>query len=343
MKLNIQKLVRVITPIITVLAVVLCSVCPVSAAYVDYIDYVVDVFTHDGVEMCTVKIPAADLGPGVWYAFWGNGSSYSQQGHTLSYTFSPDTTYRIAYRPTQSGNLLLAYDIPDGTHMSIQAKYDIVFGDEAVGYSTPQMQWYVDYMNASGSRLKLAYSEWVDGGFENSSYNIFTIEKPEGTYSFGFGCDYRNFASLEGNCELTITVEYINLTMTISSLYLQFIQNGRNNQILDAVEKALAEQGKTLKDILNGSADMNGSADQFQDDMKDAIEDIENAGDAMQAVTTPSINVEQILPDDVLEGQEFLAYTGAIKKFWDSPVLTSMFAILGGLMFVSFVLFGKRG
>lgn len=342
MKVNIQKLARVVVPILTVFTLVLCAVIPASAASVDYIDYVVDVFETDGVEMCRVEIPASAFGSGVWYVQnRGNGQMLKTfSGHSFTYNFASGINYNLLYRPMQGGNRILTYDIPDGTVFSVNAYVKTASSD---GYSGGNFTWYLQYYNSNSSVISSLSSSGSNGLDNSSAYGIFTLEKPDHTESIALYADFYNFSVLAGGYDWEIGVKSIVMTMTISSLYLQFIQNGRNNQIFNAVEKALAEQGKTLEDLLNGTADMNGSADHIKDNMDSSIKDIEDAGDAMDSFTPPTINVEQVLPDEVLDGQEFLAYTGAIKKFWDSPVLTSMFIFLGGLMFAGFAVFGKRG
>lgn len=327
---------RILPVFLTVSFLVCCLVVPASASSVDYIDYVVDVFETDGVDMCRVEIPVSAFGSGVWYVQNRDNGQFLEtfSGHSFIYNFSSGINYNLLYRPMQGGNRILTYDIPDGTVFSVNAYVKTASSD---GYSGGNFTWYLLYYDSSANIISSLTSSGTNGLDNSSAYGIFTLLKPDYTDSIGLHCDFHNFSVLAGGYDWEIGVKSIVMTMTISSLYLQFIQNGRNNQIIDAVEKALADQGKTLDSVLDAQQQTN---EQLGDIMNDKVDPEAPAGsdkvddynkaesdliDSVHGGSTEFDDVSLNAWDRIFTySQSFMAFGLIFKLFTDIPIIESL-------------------
>lgn len=366
MKVNIQKLARAIFPIVTCCVVLACCFVPASAYEVwNVFDHIDNITMNGDIANVTFILPEDNIK----WAFNDNGKFTYLSGQNVHFTATAGQAFNVYFNPfgpihSQTpnvgayfrNNVISTADLPTDATFNHTVKIGISNGTPI---SYRQIRTSVFYSSSDNQYLSLqTFMNDVEWDSEVFNLWIRSTEVPIDV-SAGSGFHTQTFISglsLPYSGSTNFAYEF-SISFNVSKAYLDYVNSGRYSAALEAIEDQLVANGQTLsgimeqqkqtnqslESILNGTKDQQNSADKFQDDMDDSIKDIEDAGDSMQAVTTPSIDFEQVLPDDVLEGQEFLAYTAAIKKFWESPVLTSMFVILGGLMFVSFVIFGKKG
>lgn len=346
-----QKLARVIFPIITCCVVLVCGIIPASAYEVwniyDHIDNVS--FVGDYAHI-TFSLPQDN----VQWAFYENGSFTYLSGQNVKYDVTAGQAFNLYFNPFGiihsatpndgayfSDNFISTDDLPEDATFNHILKIGVSNGSSITYNTVNTIAYYVSSANQFLSKVAFPNSvEW-----DPEVYNLW-IRSSDVPIDTTVGSGFHTQTVIESlklpySGSTNFAYEF-SISFNISKAYFDYVNSGKHSQILEAIEDKLDSQGQTLDSILNGSQDQQDSADRFEDDMNESIKDIEDAGDAIDSVTVPTIIVENILPDDVLQGQEFLAYTGAIKQFWESPVLTSMFVILGGLMFVSFAIFGKK-
>ncbi len=328
---------RILPVFFTVFLFILCSAVSVSAEGVDYTDYIVNVFEQDGVNMVQVSIPASELGPGAWYVRpYPYDSASRFEGHSFTYHFLEDTTYRLSYYPFQGNYGLIADDIPSGTHMSIS-----VYGTEVGldGYSTPKYRWIMIYRDADENNLSDVWTDPDEFGFVNSeNWKIFTVEKPVNTAYLYFYIDFIDFEILPdfASADSTIGIKSLDMVMTLDSLYLQQIQSGKTNKILCAVESHLAEQGKILADMVNGKVDPEKPAG------SDKVDDYNKAEseliDSVQGGSTEFDDVSLNAWDRIFTySQSFMAFGLIFKLFTDIPIIESLLYVsltLGAFAFM---------
>lgn len=98
-----------------------------------------------------------------------------------------------------------------------------------------------------------------------------------------------------------------------------------------------------IVDALNGSSDQSGAADQFQSEVDQAVGELDQMGSELNAVDKPDVNVSELVPTQILQGTHFLTYVNALNNFWDSPEIALILVTLGGMILISYLLFGEKG
>lgn len=354
MKVNIQKFknfTKRFIPVLTALVVLVCCVSfSASAEALDYRDYEKYVTVDGDKDLVTVSFPQEWFSgvftnsSGAGLAWWSGWEFYYEPDSSVTpgcWAYiapfgGPTASTSFSY----SGLYLSLDNIPSDAlwHISLAAAahhgvidwitiFSCQFRSFSVLDSYATVYEYLDVSPIYDDAYPYRWS--VDGCFPAGADGWF----PQIILRLD---DVRNYP-------IYIEVTSFTVTLSISSLYRLQEQTGETNDLLDEVNRQLEEQGKTMNDILNGTPEQNEQADQFRDEMDSAIGDLNNAGDVMADVPKPEVDVDDLVPTDILTGSDFLAYTASIKEFWSSDILSSVTTVLGGLLLLSYVLFGEKG
>ncbi len=293
-----------------------CMVFPSSAESFDYNDLITDVTADGDNDLVSFQYP---VDKSTWYASFSDGSGGTLfQGGTCEIWLSSSAKYRFECRPfggqMDDFNTLRCDNIPDGTLLegSYTAHYDGgTFSADQVGI----IQWY----SSSGSIINNQIFSLSNFPTITSpgSFSV-VLDKPAGASSFAVLLCAENFVpSYQGTVYLELNS--CRFSMSISSLYRQQQLTGKTNELLDEVSKQLAEQGKTMDDILNQQEQTNDKLDQLPGQIGDEMQGVIES-EKEESKSDGNKFVDQILdalPDpstDVLEALKSLtdatAYTG---------------------------------
>lgn len=237
----------------------------------------------------------------------GSGSMFSF-GPLLSYEIPANDSASIRFYPfgypfaDYAENSLSLLDIPNGTSIDFLFDFNIHPAFTSVGFSG--VIYYYDsagtYLSQDGYTLTLS-----TGGQFIYSY---VINKPANAdrLTFSFTTSVSTV-----NAPATISYELVstNLSMTLDSLLVQQQQTGRTNAILQKVEQQLADQGKTLDDVLKEQQDTN--------DKLDHIIDGEISGESPEGsdIVDDYISAEDDLLDSVQGGSD--SFNEITLSAWD--------------------------
>lgn len=348
MKVNIQKLknfTKRFIPVLTALVVLACMVCPAFASGIDYNDLNPSIRVDGENDIVTFRFDPSQFVSSVY------GGEYDGLTFPGSFSFAAkEDTYYDIYTVLMP-SYLDTYNIPSDTLLSFSFRIEC---DSTYGaYGTPSVYLIRHYYRDDSM---------VDSNYDDLGKGVINYQ-----YSGSISIDsnlYDGFSLEAGVIRLYALADYdftfifddVVFTMSVNSAYRAAMMS-YDSRVIQEIEKQLAEQGKTmvqfleeqeqtnekLDGIINGTPEQNEQADQFRDEMDSAIGDLNNAGDVMSDVPKPEIDVDDLVPTDILAGSDFLTYTATIGEFWNSDILSSFTAVLGGLLLLSYVLFGEKG
>lgn len=155
--------------------------------------------------------------------------------------------------------------------------------------------------------------------------------------------DFRGMHAIGEQSYYQVRFYFVNLRFLVSvdSLYLQFQQGQKTNELLSAVESKLKENGQKLDDILSGDSLDHSKIDDVDTDIGNIDRDISSSIDQIEDsfnFESPTIpNVMGMIDMDVAGN-----VNAVLMPLWDSPLFLSLLLISLGLMLVGYVLFGKR-
>lgn len=322
LKINIQKIAKRLFPIVTAFCVILlCVAFPASA--VEWKDLVYSTSVENGNVTYSL-----DLLPGGRYLLyevypykvidWVQGSNY---------VFDSGGRYGISY-------ISVSFEIDQLFFTSGISSYNIDFDfdgisdDNAVAISSSTLE--VNYYDSSLVRLGQQFQNASLDPSEGFSAS-FTPNVPSGTRYVTFVCNII-FDAVDAFAS-SFDIDYFGYDFTVP------VSSVENLEILNKLE----EQGQKLDDIINGTPEQNEQADRFQEDVNGAVGDLGAAGDALNQVPKPDVSVDDLVPNDILAGTAYLTYTGAIQEFWSSEILSTITVLLGGMVLISYLLFGEKG
>lgn len=266
MKIMNNWLVRGVSALVLAVAFVVPLVVPARAEAIDYEDYVADtIYIDDENSVAVVEFP---VGSTAW--FWKHAGDSHWQGHTIgsSYTYIGEPTndlvvkiFPLGHNVTDDTDELSLDNIPNGSVLTFNFKY----ADEQDLYCeyTTGINYYV-----AGEVNPIGVQSWSSGVPEIYSGDLLTwsvtIEKGDieftgirpwlELYCYGNGDEWAQFDLLSFTLEIPI-----------SSLYADYLQTGKTNKLLEAVEDRLEEQGKTMEEVLDQQQQTNDKLDEIID------------------------------------------------------------------------------
>lgn len=336
MNVNIQKIAKRIFPILCTLCVLISCICsPVlgytRASSIDVVNPYKEIkVLNSTADSFTVSFSAwpSDFAGVRWNFYSTSWTQLDSIGHsgTSNYVFSDQSKYIFKYYPTGYDAYWDLSLIPDGTVISLYG--DLSF---ATGCQTPNPGVSVSYYDSSFKKLGSTFYTY----FGNDSFNLnyiagdFTIAKPTGAVYARFDIVYKNWAPLTASTTVTVYGGECKFTMTVPKSVLDQAGNELSNDILASINDSLKD-------------DYGGVGNQALGEMGQAVGGLDSAGQALDNVNKPNIDIDVIVPSDITS-DVYLKYSALISIFWSSPVLISMVGILVSLILISYVFHGKKG
>ena len=342
MKINIQKLNKRFFPLLVVALLLVGSCLPirVNAAYdptkpIDYteLDYSVKYGTE--YNQVSVSIPSEYYYHNVYV---GDNSIEQIGGDTFVFTLSPGQTvglyeYPAGYRGLSLDNIPVGSKLVFDFYLSISAPVDPSW--------TPRFYQRYHYADLRGNWLGNSIRTEISGSLSQSYTIEYTVESVENAYAFVPSIAINNWGTYSmSDLIATVNLTDVRLVMDISADYWSKWQAGQNGKMLEEIKDTIED---STDKIVNGTPEQNQAAQDFSESMDSAIGDLENAGDSLNQVDTPDVDVDTLIPNDVLLGESYLNYVTAIQTFWDCEILAKILTFLGVLILISVVFFGLRG
>lgn len=156
------------------------------------------------------------------------------------------------------------------------------------------------------------------------------------TFNYGFKTEYFDFD------HTNIPVKLIPLEVKVKPPYNNYLPVIEQYDVV-SIEEPIYIALKVQREVTPDEYLDLPSADGVIGDMSGSAGSLEQVGDVMANVPKPNFAVSDLVPTDVLAGPDFMSYITPIKEFWNSGVLSTLTTILGGLLLLSYVLFGEKG
>lgn len=331
-KVNLNKIRTVslrILPVITAAVVLISSLSfPTSAAVLDYRDYIVDIVVEGDKDLVTLYIPSS-------MAYWhilDHAGNISQAWTGNVAVWHTGEVHNVQFFPFGKDNVFTLDDFPDGTEVTfgifISSQTQVLYSATDLYMVYPfSSEFGIIDTDGSGTNILFDYTFVIDRSFADGNFYV--------------RADIDSVHSLSGG-----HVEYsagpTTVTFSISSAYRDYIENGKNQELMDEIKDQLAEQNKTLEEILSGSKEDQDAADDFKDKTDSVLGDLGAAGDALESLDKPDVDVQGLVPSQLLSGS-YLNYIAVLATSWNESTLTSMVTIMVGFLLISLLLHGKKG
>ena len=237
----------------------ICSfVLPASAAVLDYNDYITNIQVDGDNDLVSVSFPI----DGALFQLEDATTStrYDYQGTSLTHYFVTTHRYRLFLYPIYPHSIDYS-NIPNDTQTTIHLTTSANGMYVDVGRLNARC-WFNMYGDHYSDGILFSAPEFFD------LYYSFNFTKPSGATSGNFYYDFDPLyvSNVNGDSqEFTITLKSFEMTFSISSLYRLQQQSGKTNVILKEVEKQLADQGKTLDEILQHQQQTNDQLGDLND------------------------------------------------------------------------------
>lgn len=305
-------------------ALLLCSFAlPASAAELDYNDYITNIQVDGDNDIVTVKLPMDSQIS--LYSLNPFTLQYQADSYRLDFEATAGVSYLLSVFPFRN-DLLFLDNIPNGSLFTLTYDFSPIFGV----VTKPVHVNSVNYFYASdGSYLDVKQISSDEFGLLSQSFQ-FSYDKPSGA-SYGRFEFVWDGITFEESGPKSFLFRELTVVMSISSLYRLQQETGKTNEILAEVEKHLAEQGKTLDEVLQQQQQTNDKLD----DMQGSIETLPGQiGDEMQGIIDNEKEqskgegnkfVDQILDALPDPSQDVLA---ALKGLTDATAYTGTDAVL---------------
>ena len=311
MKINLSKLCLRLSSVFAVLAIFSTLLVPARAAY-DYNDYITNIEVDGDMDIVTITAPANSYK--IELVCIENGLFQTFYDDTFTWSLESSLNYSIYFTGFYGTGLLDVTNIPDGTLVT----YNISCSSEGgLAYNTPNWYTTIYYRDNTSYLGADAVNHGKEAILDNLTFEM-TMNKLDGATMASFDVSCRNFQPFYSG-DFTFTINSLKLTLSISSLYRLQEQTGKTNAILKEVELQLAEQGKTLDDILNQQEQTNDKLDKLPSQIGDEMQGVID-NEKAESESEGNKFVDQILdalPDpsaDVLVAMKSLtdsmAYTG---------------------------------
>lgn len=133
--------------------------------------------------------------------------------------------------------------------------------------------------------------------------------------------------------------------LQVNDFFLTFPLDGL--AVIIEQNQQLINSNQAIKDALDqiqtGSSDQQAAAGQFNSEVDQVVGELNQIGDQLNEVPRETFSVSDLVPTDILQGTHFLTYVDALNNFWDSPEIALIVVTLGGMILISYLLFGEKG
>ena len=322
-----------ILPLVVVFALLIpLLVFPASAVY-DYNDFITDIEVDGDKDIVTITVPADSFK--IQFVSSEIGLNEIFYSNTFSWSLEALRTYSLYAYGFSKGGYLDVTNIPDGSLVTFDVSISSV--QPAGGYGTPSWSTQIYYYDNGKSYLgQNNVSHGKEAIRDNLTFEM-TMNKVTGSSQATFNLIMRELQPFY-SCDFTFTIESLNLTLSISSLYRLQEQTGKTNEILSAVEKKLEQNGQKLDDVIDKIEQNGDKLDDTNDKLDDANDKLDKLpgeiGDEIQGVIDNEKNeaedagnkfVDQILDALPDPSTEVLA---ALKGLTDATSYTGTDAVL---------------
>lgn len=336
---------------IGVTVALICSllVLPVYAD-VDYNDYITNIVVDGSNDLVTSTIPADDV---YWSVFRSGVNYYSGDGSAFV-TREPLPSMDLAdiYSNWFYIDPLILSNIPNATSISGCFNLKLHFSPASNADSDFERTIVIHYLSSSGAHISYDVIETeritvpTSGvlGYQFDFPFSYVLDKPDGAAFAYFETRFYFYSGHSGSVTISGSVSDLTLKMSISSLYRLQQQTGKTNQLLEQVEDLLADQGKTLDDILGSlNQDSGGASGQLKDDVAQQGDKLDQMAGVMDSVDRPDPGDINISMDQYISQDDFHVFSPFMQLLWDTPIFMKMLMMLLMVAAVSYVLFGKKG
>ena len=270
---------RILIISLCVSALLTALVLPASAAELDYNDYITNIQVDGDNDIVTVKFP---LDPEI--SLYSNNPfvlQYQTDTARLEFDVTAGVSYSLGLYAFRDDFLILD-NIPDGSLFTLTYEFTPVVGSVTKPVSIMSRNYFY---GPNGSYLgeHRIYSD--EFGLQDQTFQ-FSYNKLSGA-SYGKFEFYWDGITFEESGSKSFTFRDFTIVMSISSLYRLQQETGKTNEILSAVEKQLAEQGKTLDEVLGAQQETNEKLEDIisggsgAEDLMASGDKIENAGSGL--------------------------------------------------------------
>ena len=236
-----------------------CITFSASAAAVSYHDFDPEIVVDGDNNLIIIDIPVD------YYRLGLRDGNLNTLGSwrgvdSFSYYTTSGQEYSILFTIFQNGAPFSLTDIPDGTLFYVDfsvSTYTTLF--ERDGAFQSEYWWY----DASGATVSWEYHNETPKVYNGLNGFEFAVSKKDGVSSFSFGGTYYSAPCIASG-ELRFSLESVRMQFSISSFYLLQQSNQQTHAMLDEVNRQLADQGKTMQDILNQQSQTNNKLDSIQ-------------------------------------------------------------------------------
>lgn len=355
MKINFQKLMRVLPSFITVSLIVVFCVSPAFAAgervsVWDYAEVQVDGFSKKVTitfpdELCEISVikngSVVEQERGNMSEFDLTPYDFGDYSHVafspLGYYFAPynDTVYDGFYldlSPIPSGSIL-AFSVfvhIDGIDATKSYAYYCNYGygayDVQTGKITDKVIESVAVQQIDSATFSASYEVELNHGYSNFvpqiTFGIVGLPTVTGRWLFN--------------------LDEFKIETTIDALKTLEENSEKTNELLEEIREQNNITLQNWQDFLDGKKEWQDIVDESSDQIHDSIGDMNDIGDALATVPKPEIDIDTLVPDE-LAGQEYLNYTEVLTRIWENPIISTTVYIMGLMLIVSYLLFGERG
>lgn len=361
MKINIQKLIYRIVPVISVSVILVASLATPAFAteytVLDYNDYISNVVVDGTNDLVTVTFPSSLCGVQVNDVYGDRHFPDNNYGamYLRRYTWGTCGYYMPGSGITRT--YLDASNIPDGSVFTLSSELHLF--NEVNGPVTVSGDIYavIQYMTKDFTTISGTQAAYVDtfrlleeSKWHDNQFNI-TLQKPD---NCAYIVVYVRFKAIQNDLDDLVEVGFnfyeTKLQMSISSLYRLQEQTGKTNELLGKIDDSLGEIQDGIDDVINGTPEQNEIADNVNDNLNQAGDAVQNAGgqlgsfgDQLSAIDKPDADSFNVSVDGLVPYQALLAYTAPIQTLWENPTLLGMLMIVMTLVIISWVFFGKKG
>lgn len=297
--------------LLSVVLVLVAVAVPCMAADFDYVDFIEN-YNTDGT-VVDVSIPASAF-TNIQWKLYNSGLSTigTSWGINSTFNLTANTSYGLGVFPF-SEDFLVLDDIPSGTSLDLWLDY------YSTGNYTPVIQGRInfDFFDSSGAPISSYQSSWVD--ITSSRVLSGSIDKPSGAKYVRISGIYRNFIATDTG-SFSVTFQKAVLHLDINAMYVQQVQTGRTNKLLQNIQQ-------NFDDFINREPDpveptwgeAAGDAEQNEDQIIDQLDP--------DKVTNELADMHLTLVDNLL------LYTNAFAA------ISAIWVVLIDLPFIKIILY----
>lgn len=352
MKVKLIKATKHIVPVFVAVFVLFGYVCipAVNAAGytpISYKDHIYFENSGEGTTTFSVVIPQK-----MWYWYTDIGDGYDTYEALGSKSFFVNNIClvptKVAWRPT-GFNVINVTEIPDGSRIRLNTNLSLEYSGKWIDglcYYYFRIYYYGDTGNYLGQdvihrgQFNIMDNDGTMVNYIPFGDVDFTLTKPGGTavimpvINLTFTSNDKETPS--PSYAIKVTPDHFRFFLDIDNDFLEQEQITEQTKLM---EQMLLQN----EELLNGTKSQNAAADNFDNNMDSVTDELGDIQQDLESVEKPDVELEELIPNNVLQGTHYLTYANTLKAFWQNNDIVIIFTIMGVLILVSFILFGRKG